>query len=57
MMVSPHVRAYRELELSNRFSVLQYFDDDLDLMWNNWTAITNDTALKVLGPPRGIWNE
>jgi len=47
-----------QIELSNRFSALEDIDeDDIDQMWNSWKKVTNETALKVLGPKRGTRKE
>jgi len=47
-----------QIELSNRFSVLQNMEEeDLEKMWTTWRDITNDTAMKVLGPKRGSKRE
>jgi len=42
-----------QLELSNRFSILQDMEEELEQMWTTWKDKTNDTALKALGPTRG----
>ena len=47
-----------QVELSNRFSALQNLEEeDLEQMWTTWKDITNDTAMKVLGPKRGSRKE
>jgi len=42
-----------QLELSNRFSVLQDMDEELEQMWTSWKDKTNDAALKALGSKLG----
>jgi len=51
------LRKQLQLELSNRFRILQDMDEELEQMWTSWKDKTNDAALKPLGPKRGSWKE